>query len=265
MIVDTHVHVIASDQQRYPLRPSGFGTKWYAEQPVTAEQFAAAMDGAGVERAVLVQAMGAYSYDNAYVTDAARSRPDRFVSVVIVDPSQPDAGATLRRWVDGGGVRGVRLFSIGAPIDDAGARVVWDAAADLALPVVVAVLADQLPRVDALLDRYPQVTVALDHCGFADFGGDAPDLFDLARHPNLYLKLSSIVLESTPDPRLVVARLVAAFGAGRMMWGSDFPQTHDRSYPELLALARDACATLPDHDRHLVLGGTALHVWPELA
>jgi len=263
MIVDTHVHVIASDPQRYPLQPSGFGTKWYVEQPVSVEQFAVAMDGAGVERAVLVQAMGAYSYDNSYVTDAARSRPDRFVSVVIVDPSQPDAAATLRRWVDGGGVRGVRLFSIGAPIDDAGARAVWDAAAELALPVVVAVLADQLPRVDGLLDRYPQVTVALDHCGFADFGGDAPDLFDLARH--LHLKVTSIVIGAATDPAAAVEHVVGAFGSDRLMWGSDFSQTHDVPYPELAEEGRKAAAKLDDDQRDAYFAGSAVTLWPELA
>ena len=41
MIVDTHVHVIADDATRYPLRPSGIGSEWFREHPVSAEQFAA--------------------------------------------------------------------------------------------------------------------------------------------------------------------------------------------------------------------------------
>ena len=43
---------------------------------------------------VLVQAFGAYTYDNSYVVDSAAARPDRFVSIAIVDAEDPDiAGA----------------------------------------------------------------------------------------------------------------------------------------------------------------------------
>ena len=36
-----------------------------------------------------------------------------------------------------------------------------------------------------------------------------------------------------------------AFGAERLLWGSDYPQTHDRSYAALVELGRAACAGLP--------------------
>ena len=47
MIVDTHVHVVAPDTGRYPLRPSGIGSQWFREHPVSAEEYAAAMGRAG--------------------------------------------------------------------------------------------------------------------------------------------------------------------------------------------------------------------------
>ena len=54
------------------------------------------------------------------------------------------------------------------------------------------------------------------------------------------------------------------FGAERLVWGSDYPQTHDRSYAALVELGRDACAGLPAADRDRFLGGNALRLWPEL-
>jgi L-fuconolactonase len=114
MIVDTHVHVVASDQERYPLRPSGVGSQWFREHPVTAEEFAATAAAAGVDRAVLVQAFGAYGTDNSYVVDAAGAAPERFVSVGIVDPEDRDAPAALRALAARPGFSGVRLFAIGA-------------------------------------------------------------------------------------------------------------------------------------------------------
>ena len=95
-LVDTHTHVIAGDETRYPLRPSGVGSDWYREAPCTVEELAALTAGAGVDAAVLVQAFGPYADDNSYVVDAAAAYPGRFVSVVVVDAEHPDAPARLR-------------------------------------------------------------------------------------------------------------------------------------------------------------------------
>jgi predicted TIM-barrel fold metal-dependent hydrolase len=50
-----------------------------------------------------------------------------------------------------------------------------------------------------------------------------------------------------------------------LLWGSDWPQTHDCPYAGLVQLAHDACVHLTATERAAVLGGTALAVWPELA
>jgi hypothetical protein len=66
------------------------------------------------------------------------------------------------------------------------------------------------------------------------------------------------------DPRDLVDTLAARFGPRRLMWGSDFSQTHDRSYAELVAFGRQAVSRRPEEDRRRVLGETALTLWPEL-
>jgi len=60
--IDIHPHVIAQDERRYPRAPlGGRQSDWSRERPVSAEQMFAAMDEAGIERSVLVQAStGAY-------------------------------------------------------------------------------------------------------------------------------------------------------------------------------------------------------------
>jgi predicted TIM-barrel fold metal-dependent hydrolase len=49
-----------------------------------------------------------------------------------------------------------------------------------------------------------------------------------------------------------------------VMWGSNYPNTHDRSYPELVEFARRALDFLSGEDRDWVFGGSALRLWPEL-
>ncbi len=275
MIVDTHVHVVAAEQSRHPLRPSGVGSQWFRDHPVTVEQYLETATDAGVDGAVLVQAHGAYGSDNSYVLDALQAAPARTVGVVIVDPADPDPAARLRELARVPGCHGVRLFGIGPEPPtwfdgDAGAAL-WDTAIDLDLRIVATLLAPDLPRLAAMLSRHPGAPVVLDHCGFPDlrdgpsFPGLAPVLA-LADQPALHLKVTSHVLEEAGhDAPAVVDRLAEAFGAERLVWGSDYPQTHDRTYAELVALGRDACAGLTESDRARVLGENALRLWPQLA
>jgi predicted TIM-barrel fold metal-dependent hydrolase len=279
VIVDTHTHVIARDEARYPLRPSGVGSEWFRDAPCTADELAALTADAGVDAAVLVQAFGAYSYDNGYVVDAADARPDRFVSIAIVDPLDGRSPALLRDLAQRPRFTGVRLFSIGVLeqpqptwLDDPATFAVWEACAHLGLRVVVACLPEHLPRLSRTLERFPEQPVVLDHCGFVELDDGPPyakadPLFRLTEHANLHCKVTSHVLEAAEQHggAAIVDRLVAEFGAARLVWGSDFPQTHDRPYADLVTLARDACANVPERDRDLVLGGTAVRLWPELS
>jgi predicted TIM-barrel fold metal-dependent hydrolase len=270
VIVDTHVHVVSPDETRHPLNPPGIGTEWFRVAPVSVEDYRALMDDAGVDRAVLVQAFTAYGYDNRYVVAAANHDPKRFVSVCIVDPDA-EPGPALGRLVAQHRAVGVRLFAIGnAALDSAPSDTVMTVARELDVRVVVALLPPQLPQLEQLLARFPDVPVALDHCGFPDLRDGPPyagatSLFQLARFDNLHLKVTSNLLERAPDPGALVDRLAATFGAERLLWGSDFPQTHDRPYRALVDLGREACAGLPDADRARVLGLNALRLWPALA
>src|SRR5262249_1705374 len=155
---------------------------------------------------------------------------DRFVSIAIVDAEDPASPALVRSLAAESGFTGVRLFSIGALdgpqptwLDDPSTFGVWEVCGTLGLRVVVACLPEHLGRLRRVLERFPDQPVALDHCGFVDFGsGGGGDLFRLAVLPNLYCKVTSTVLEAADaagDACGVVDRLVAEFGADRLAWG----------------------------------------------
>lgn len=265
LVVDTHTHVMSADWAHYPLQrvrmPS---TAWVDECRVDALHLLTAMDAGRVHGAVLVQPHGVYGYDNRYVADARAVAPGRLVNAAVIDMTSPDRGAKLRRWAEAG-VLGVRLFNI-PPADPPwlGEPGVGDVLAVIAqhdLRVSVCVLPPDLARVGALCEQVGARPVALDHCGF-DVG---EPLRALAGHENLYLKISTTLLERFGgDPRMLVERLADWFGASRLMWGSDFPQHHRDPYGSLVALARHACSRLGAADRQRFLGATALELWPEL-
>jgi L-fuconolactonase len=264
--VDTHVHVIAADEDRYPLDPSGVTAPWYRDDPCSVERLVGLMDDSDVDAAVLVQGISAYRFDNRYTLDAAAKCPDRCTSVVCVDLTGPDAATEAAALLDRGaqGLRWVALHDGGL----AEPRAVWDVVAARGVPVVVTILASHLPRLADALPRLTSSRLALDHCGFADFSRGVPDeLAALAPFPNLYLKVSTIALDAASrhgDPRELLTELAARFGAHRLMWGSDYSQTHDRPYPVLAEYARFAASQLGEEDRSWFLGATACTLWPQL-
>ena len=253
MIVDTHVHVVAPDEARFPLRPSGVGSQWFREHPVTAEEYLATATAAGVDRAVLVQAHGAYGSDNAYVLDALRVVPERWVGVVIVDPADADAvrpPARARR-----SARDARACacSASAPSRRPGSTVTPAPRCGTPPSTSTSASSRRCSRPtcrastgcwrDIPACRSCSTTAGSRTCTAGpSFPGLEP-LLALAEHPGLHLKVTSHVLEGAGAAAgAFVERLVATFGAARLVWGSDYPQTHDRPYAELVALGRDACA-----------------------
>lgn len=274
--IDTHTHIVSDDIDRYPLDPAGLPGGWYREAPHTAEQLLSCMDSAGIDRAVLVQGVGAYSFDNSYAADAALAYPDRFWSACCIDVVASDAAEKLDYWIGERGMHGVRMFAIAAPgaswLDDEAnwPLHVFERAQALGARIIATVVAHQLPQLRLLLARFPGLVVSLDHCGFAPLasappGGGVADLYRLAELPDVYLKLTTNVLdgirERGGDATTAVEALVEQFGVERVMWGSDFCQTYDRPYADLVETGRRALATLSESGRAACLGGTAERIW----
>ncbi len=269
-IVDSHTHVVSPDRERYPLDPRDLSGDWYEVGPASADDLARLMGDSGVDRAVLVQGVGAYTWRNDYAADAAAADPGRFVSACAIDVLAADAVETLREWIRGRGMQGVRLFALSREgpswLAQDVARPVWKEALALEARIIVTILPPQLGELESVLTTYPDARVSLDHCAFA-LGDDTTRrrLFELASHPGLMLKVSTHNLDEAVEregsARPMMAGLVEAFGADRLMWGSDFCQTHDRPYAALVDLARDACADLRTTDREAVLGETAHALW----
>ena len=166
-------------------------------------------------------------------------------------------------------MHGVRLFALPQDgvswLDDSRTFPIWGQAHELGVPVIVTILRHQLPALKNVLRSHPDVLVSLDHCGFPD-PSDPKPLFEMAEESNLYCKVSSIVLDAMGDEAPgFVEQLVGCFDAERVMWGSDFSQTHDRSYPELVELGRRAFAGLSEAQQQQCFVATPRSLWPSLA
>jgi L-fuconolactonase len=268
VIVDSHVHVIAPDRARYPFTPRSLSGQWYIDAPCSAERFESEMATAGVDRAVLVQAVGAYSFDNAYAADSAAARPEKFLSAACIDPMGPAPRDEIDRWIGERGMQGLRIFAVSRTtswLGDPGTFPLWERALSLGAHLIVTIMGPhQLPELVRFLEAFRDAPISLDHCGFPS-AAEPESFLALARYPKLHLKVTTHVIdagfEHDGEPELFVARIAREFGAERMMWGSDFSQTHDRSYAELVALGRRAVAGLSAREREACLGGTVARLF----
>ena len=279
-IVDTHCHIITDDVTRYPRGPIG-GTQsgWATTRPVTADGMIERMDEAGIGQAVLVQATTAYGYDNSYVLDSRAQRPDRFIAVGTVDPLRPDAADNLAAVAGNGGLAGVRLFTSGSTVPTQGEWFAapetypfWDKATELGVTVCLQMrLGPATEQLHLLLNRFPSVHVLLDHMGYPDIAASPTDageaVADLAVHPGLHLKLTHRNLERLHDVGAKASGfldpVLAAFGANRIVWGSNLPAA-EQSLPELVALAQEVLADVPEPERLEIFAGTARRLYPSL-
>jgi len=267
-LTDAHVHVVSADTSAFPLRRGGPGRDWWTGRAVDGHAVVGDLDAAGVARAVVVQAVGAYGFDNRFARSVVDTQSERFAFVPAVDLEGADPAADLALLVEEGPVAGVRVFGIGMDgswLGDGRGRAVWELAAASGITVVPTVFPRDLPALRALAGQVPDALVALDHCGFPDLRGGPPyrnaiELFELAHCPSIHLKITSVVLRvatANGGTTALAERLLASFGPRRLCWGSDNPQTLELSYPEMLALACDALRTADADARQLILDGTA--------
>jgi len=236
-------------------------------------------DRAGVREAALVQASTCYGHDNAYVADAVNAYPGRFAGVFSCDIVSIDALDMMAHWM-AKGLTGLRLFTTGSTmpgqagwLDDPRSFPAWRKAEEERLPVCLQMTAEGIPQLVNVLERFPRLRVILDHLArpVQDDGPPylaAGGLWELARYPNVYLKVTerNFVGARTgkATPETFFGRLVADFGASRIAWGSNYPAS-ERSLPDLLSLAQETLAFLPDRDREWIFSLTAQTLYPSLA
>jgi predicted TIM-barrel fold metal-dependent hydrolase len=279
-IVDAHPHVIAADRERYPFAPLGGTVSDWVLRGNPCEDYIAALDAAGIGRAVLVQASMGYGYDNSYTADSAAAHPERFVGVGAIDISAPETPERMAYWARERGLVGFRVFltapALGpdadAVLDDPKTFPVWEQARRLGTPMKLQIRHTAFRRVRALLERFSDVDVIIDHFASTPVEDGPPylaarELFDLARFPRLHLLLSDHVIHATTKgkatTRSFLERVVGSFGSNRILWGSNYPSSAG-TVSELLAIAQDALAFLTPMDRAAIFGRTALRLYPRL-
>jgi len=256
-IVDTHCHA---------------GVNWF--EPV--ELLLAQMNANGVDKAALIQHRG--TFDNGYLFECAQRFPGRFAVVAMVDTAGATAADDLARWAAMGAC-GVRLAPTEtSPGDDPLA--IWRKAAELGLVVSSLGSADGFASAEfeAAVAALPDTPIIIEHLAGVGVGAKPPyaaykRALALAKYPNTYIKVPGLG-EISERPAVLGAKFgfgdtpplyemaLDAFGASRMMWGSDYPPVSGREgYRNALQGAMSHPAFADARTRDMVFGGTAMTVF----
>ena len=266
--VDSHVHVWKKDA-RFPWAPE---TKQPPDRDATAEMLLRLMKASGVEKTVIIQVIY-YRWDNRYLASVLKTYPQYFRGVARVNPEDSAAPDHLAKLVREDGFQGVRI----SPAADASGDWIrgplmpplWKRCQELKIPMTVLIPVTRAPDVARLADRFPDLTVIVDH--MADCPLNQPKelekLLALQRFPKVYVKIShSWSLSSQPYPYLDSQRqiktLYDTFGPKRLMAGTDWPLVEKYcSYAQAIDIARKRISFFNAEDKRWICGLTARHVW----
>lgn len=272
MIIDFHSHVfpdeVRRERDRFMARDPWFATLYARPDSklARAEDVLKAMDGAGVDRTVLLgfpwRDPGICALHNDYILECVRRAPDRLLGFAIVQPLDAGAARELDRCLAAG------LLGCGelGP-DGQGCRL--ERVADLA-PLAEVLQAHGRPLLthcsEPLGHLYPgkgTVWPQLLYQAALNF----PDLLIVGAHwggglpfyelmPEVAGALRNVYYDTAASTYLyrfdIFRQVVALAGVERVLWGTDYPLLGQARF-----LARTRAAGLTDPELAQVLGGNA--------
>jgi predicted TIM-barrel fold metal-dependent hydrolase len=232
------------DAQIHDARPWHEWSHWKTpldtetRERILCELSIAGMDAVGVDAAVL-SPRGPEG--KGWGRRAATEYPDRFVIQKTVDPAAENIEELVRRAIDEPGVLALRAtlndLQHGGTAELDGGRFdrLFRALEPTEIPLFCFMWGD-VRALGPVAVRYPGIRFIVDHLGLVqgpirDLPSEPfeqlPDLLELARYPNVAVKLCGAnVMSAVPYPHLDLwphlHRVLDAFGVERVMWGSDY-------------------------------------------
>lgn len=203
-----------------------------------------AMDAVGVDIALAVTS-------DAFVELAHERFPGRFPGIHTFFHTHPDLASEVRRiaahpaMVGGRALVGDFINAKMRPEFLAGEyEVIYETAEEVGLPIFNSTHGGSM-HMAAIAEKHPGLTLIVDHLGVPQHPVSPPeamswapfeDLLELARYPNIHVKLCGAPLlsnENYPygDVWLNLERMFETFGYDRVMWGSDYTRLRTADRP----------------------------------
>lgn len=261
MTIDAHVHLWRLSRGDNAALTRAMTAIYRDREPTDLKPL---LDSAGVERVVVVQAAETLA-ETLFMLGLARKAPWIAGVVAWVELASPSVEEEVDALASSPVVRGVR------PVRDDNRSIAWMLDPGLgrgfqallrnafSLDILVQDWRE-IPLATRLAERWPGLTVVLDHCGKPDVANKvfvpwARLIDELAALPNVVCKLSGLLNCASPgadaeDVQIYMKHVLEAFGPSRTMWASDWPPLELASdYATWKRICDAALQTLPESKR----------------
>ncbi len=273
--VDTHQHFWNLETGEYPWLTPEAGPLFRTYEP---EELEPQLRAAGIDATVLVQAADSYEDTDAMLRQAERYP---WIGAVIgwVPLLRPtEAAAALDRYMGHAKFRGIRhlIHDESDPnwvLQDQVLEGLQALADRKLIFEVVAVFPNHLKHVPTLAQRFPDLTLVIDHLAKPPIKAGvmepwATQLAEAARYPNVHAKISGLNTAADPehwsadDLKPYIDHAINVFGVDRLMFGSDWPVCLlAGDYARVWAETNRALAEHSTDQIAAILGGTAERVY----
>jgi len=270
--VDSHLHIWANSKEAtdHPYAPEQTPPPSIIDIAST-DALLKQMSDAGVDGALIVQPIN-HKYDHRYVQEAIAKHPDKFKGMMLFDPILDEILAIdrLEELVLQGfvGVRFNPYLFEGKMSENSAAVKVFQRCAALKVPIGIMCFKGidlHYDDIVTLCEGSPETSVILDHFGFAAV--DNQKQFDLVlklASLNVAVKISALfrLSDTIPYEKVRMERfepLLQAFGADRLMFGTDFPYVtqEELGYKGAVETVVSWLSDKSDEQKCAIMGGTA--------
>ncbi len=239
LLIDTHIHLFASDRKRFPYHKNAP----YQPEAADLADYKPFIEQSKIDHVVIVHPEP-YQDDHSYLEYCFEHEPSPgfFKGTCLYDPlasnTIPRMEALAKKYP--GRVVALRVHQMhdrnekpwtgGAiknrDLDDPRMKKLWRKAGDLGMAIQVHFKPFHAPRIEKLAREFSDVPVVLDHLARSGMGtaSDFDGVLRLAKLPNTNMKFSGWRYSSKQDhpyrdAKPVVRKAYDAFGPDRMIWG----------------------------------------------
>jgi len=240
-VIEWNAHIFSPNTAKYSFHPQATYTpdvSVHPSDPLAA--YLKRLDEEGIDRAVIVHPEP-YGDDHRLIIDCLNREPNRLRGTSLFYPRDPEAPKKLETLVKRvphivstrfHAHRGKETYL--DSFADQGARALWTKAVDLGLVVELHIGPDYAAQAGKLIEEFKGCKVLIDHLAEPQLGSAVQfaDVLELAKYPNVYMKLSGLGHFANDEPYYESAlsfteRVIREFGAERMVWGSGSPKIVD--------------------------------------
>lgn len=266
--MDTHLHCFAgSNDERFPYHPRG---PYQPEAAATPQHLLKCMDEGGINNAIVVHPEP-YQDDHSYLEYCLELGEGRLKGTGLFFADRPGSLEKVPGIAKRVPLIALRVHAYAPdrlpPFGKPELRKLWETAADNGLAVQIHLEPRYAPGFEDLIKEFSDTRVIIDHLGrpFQGTPEEHETIVRWSRFENTVIKLAAVPAQDKfphRDIRPVIKRLVAEYGAERMIYGGGFnADATGRSYREAFEKGRSYLSHLSAEEQAMILGKNAIRLF----